>query len=130
TRGFATRASSSPRNERGAAMRPFSLLTLIPLFDSGCAQSTGDHFANVQKLTCDRTPRVIRWNQNSPQDTAITRELREMLAKPLGAEEAVQIALFNNRGLQATFEDLGIAQADLVQAGLMSNPRFFASVRF
>jgi len=111
-------------------MRPFSLLTLIPLFASGCAQSTGDHFANVQKLTCDRTPRVIRWNQNSPQDTAITRELREMLAKPLGAEEAVQIALFNNRGLQATFEDLGIAQADLVQAGLMSNPRFFASVRF
>jgi cobalt-zinc-cadmium efflux system outer membrane protein len=34
----------------------------------------------------------------------------------------VQVALINNRGLQATYERLGIAQADLVQAGLIDNP--------
>ena len=37
--------------------------------------------------------------------------------------------LLNNRNLQATFEDLGIAQADLVQAGLLKNPVFDLSVR-
>jgi cobalt-zinc-cadmium efflux system outer membrane protein len=35
----------------------------------------------------------------------------------------------NNRNLQATFEDLGIAQADLVQAGLLKNPVFDLNVR-
>jgi cobalt-zinc-cadmium efflux system outer membrane protein len=112
-------------------MNRLMMLALVPLCAIGCApQSPNDNFANVQRLTGDRSPHVVRWNQNSPEDATITKELREMLAKPLGAEEAVQIALLNNRSLQATFEDLGIAQADLVQAGLMTNPRFFASIRF
>jgi cobalt-zinc-cadmium efflux system outer membrane protein len=53
-----------------------------------------------------------------------------MMRKPLSADEAVQIALLNNRMLQATYEDLGVAQADLVQAGLLKNPVFSAGVRF
>lgn len=53
-----------------------------------------------------------------------------MLAKPLTADEAVQIALLNNRELQATYEDLGVAQADLVQAGLLKNPILNAAVEF
>jgi len=40
----------------------------------------------------------------------------------------VQIALLNNKDLQATYEDLSIAQADLVQAGLLQNPVFGASL--
>jgi cobalt-zinc-cadmium efflux system outer membrane protein len=38
--------------------------------------------------------------------------------------------LLNNRELQATYSDLGVAQADLVQAGLLTNPIFDASVMF
>ena len=38
--------------------------------------------------------------------------------------------LLNNRHLQATFEDLGIAQADFVQSGLLKNPVFDLGVRF
>ena len=37
---------------------------------------------------------------------------------------AVQVALLNNRGLQAVYAELGIAEADLVQAGRMRNPGF------
>ncbi len=40
----------------------------------------------------------------------------------LTADEAVVIALRNNRGLRADLEMIGQANADLVQAGLMSNP--------
>ncbi len=52
-----------------------------------------------------------------------------MLKGDLTVEQAVQIALLNNQNLQATFEDLGIAEADLVQAGLLKNPVFDLGVR-
>jgi cobalt-zinc-cadmium efflux system outer membrane protein len=45
-----------------------------------------------------------------------------MMQKELSADAAVQIALIGNPGLQATYEELGVAQADLVQAGLLPNP--------
>lgn len=45
-----------------------------------------------------------------------------LAAKPLTVDSAVQIALLNNREFLAVVEDLGIAQADLVQAGLLENP--------
>jgi outer membrane protein TolC len=48
----------------------------------------------------------------------------ELLAQPLSADDAVQIALFNNKGLQADFFELGIAEANLVQAGRLANPAF------
>jgi cobalt-zinc-cadmium efflux system outer membrane protein len=53
-----------------------------------------------------------------------------MLLQPLTADQAVQIALLNNQHLQARLQDLGIARADLVQAGLLKNPVFAASWRF
>jgi outer membrane protein TolC len=43
---------------------------------------------------------------------------------PLTADQAVRIALMNNPGLQATYQELGIAEADLVQAGRLPNPGF------
>ena len=36
--------------------------------------------------------------------------------------EAIEIALWNNTGFQESLADLGIARADLVQAGLLRNP--------
>lgn len=42
----------------------------------------------------------------------------------LGVEEAVTLALRNNRELRADLEMIGQADADLVQAGLLQNPRF------
>ena len=56
--------------------------------------------------------------------------MKELLAKPLGPTEAVQIALLNNRGLQASYAELGIAEADLVQASRWRGPTFsFARLR-
>lgn len=42
----------------------------------------------------------------------------------LGLDEAVALALRNNRELRADLEMIGQADADLVQAGLLQNPRF------
>jgi outer membrane protein TolC len=52
------------------------------------------------------------------------------LSDGLTEDDAVKIALLNNRGLQASFEEIGIARADLVQAGFFTNPDLSALFRF
>lgn len=42
--------------------------------------------------------------------------VRALLSKPLTAATAVQLALLNNRGLQAAYNELGISEAQMVEA--------------
>lgn len=60
------------------------------------------------------------------QDEESAAEVRErvdaLLKEPLTVDNALRIALLNNRELRATFEELGVAQSELVQAGLLENP--------
>ena len=51
----------------------------------------------------------------------------ELLRRPLTPDSAVQVAIFKNRGLQAAFDDLGVAEAVYVKATLPPAPRFSAS---
>jgi outer membrane protein TolC len=55
---------------------------------------------------------------------AIAKRTQELLSKPLTMDDAVQVALLNNRGLQASYAELGISEAALVQAGRLPNPGF------
>jgi cobalt-zinc-cadmium efflux system outer membrane protein len=48
----------------------------------------------------------------------------------LTAGAAVQIALLNNRSLQATFEEIGLSAADLIEAGTIPNPKIDLAIRF
>ncbi len=98
---------------------------------SGCASVPRNAgFAEVKNTVERRTSSRVHWNQGTPEDIEVVQAVRSMLEKELTAEDAVQIALLNNSGLQATFEEMGIAQADLVQAGLLKNPVFSGHVRF
>lgn len=45
-------------------------------------------------------------------------------------EEAVEIALLNNKGLEAAFYEIGVSRADVVQSGLLANPSLGAALRF
>ena len=45
-----------------------------------------------------------------------------MLSRTLSAEAAVQIALLNNRGLQAAFNELGVSEAQMIEASLPPAP--------
>ena len=66
----------------------------------------------------------ISWVKNE-QDAARVRErISALMKQPLSADTAIEIALLNNRGLQARYAELGIAEADLVQAGRLRNPGF------
>jgi cobalt-zinc-cadmium efflux system outer membrane protein len=59
-----------------------------------------------------------------------TDEVLELLRAPLDDDAAVRIALLHNRRVRAAYERLGIARADLVQAGLLRNPVFDGDARF
>ncbi len=86
-------------------------------------------FADVQQMVGQRAGLIVHWDQGKPEDQAVRERMQSLLQEPLTADAAAQIALLNNRGLQATYEELGIAQADLVQAGLLQNPVFLGSWR-
>ncbi|HEX8325738.1 MAG TPA: TolC family protein, partial [Tepidisphaeraceae bacterium] len=97
----------------------------------GCGTVPKDAgFADVHRIVLDRTGQRVQWNRQSNDDASATTAVRELLGQSLDADRAVQIALLNNRRLQATYEDLGVAQADVVQAGLLRNPVFDADLKF
>ena len=61
----------------------------------------------------------------SEEDEAAARaQVERLLKRPLTVDSAVQIALLNNRGLQAAYNELGIAEAVKVQQSLPPNPHF------
>ena len=98
---------------------------------SGCtsiAMNAG--FDDVSATVQERSAARIFWKNGTDLDQEALEKLDLLLQNKLTADEAVQIALLNNRELQAVYSDLGIAQADLVQAGVLSNPIFEASVLF
>lgn len=92
---------------------------------AGCHSVPRDAgFAEVKKDVYDRISKDIQWTREKPEQSAVADKVGAVLSQELSSDAAVQIALLNNRNLQATFQSLGIAQADLVQAGLFKNPRF------
>jgi len=92
---------------------------------AGCASLSPDSgFDAVQHTARDRLGQDVSWVRTDAERIAADQRVAELLGTPLSAEAAVQIALLNNRGLQASFDELGIADADRVQAGLLPNPGF------
>ena len=109
----------------------FTALLLPLLLAAGCSTVPREAgFPEVAKDVSDRTGTRVHWNQGSEADLAVATEVTELLGRELTVDEAVQIALLNNRNLQATYSGLSLAQADLVSAGLLRNPIFDAEVKF
>lgn len=96
---------------------------------AACSVPAKPSFPEVAAAVEQRTGHRIFWNQGGEADAEVEKAIRSMLQRELTAAEAVQIALLNNRTLQATYEELTIAKADVVQAGLLKNPVFLGSVR-
>ena len=92
---------------------------------SGCASFSKDGgFDQVDALTRERTGQSAAWHRTDADRDVARGRVKELLAEPLTADSAVGIALLNNRSLQASFSQLGIAEADLVAAGRLPNPTF------
>ena len=66
----------------------------------------------------------MNWTRGAEEDAAADEATADLLSKELVLEAAVKVALLNNRSLQATFESLGVARGELINAGLIANPVF------
>lgn len=70
------------------------------------SKRTGHNLASIEKEDGIRLPDTIS------------------LSDGLTEDEAIAIALWNNAGFQADLTGLGISRADLIEAGMLSNPVF------
>src|ERR671914_1876058 len=104
-------------------------LALLAL--AGCASLSQDAgFSKVEQAVKERAAAETKWSRGEEDASTVRGRVKELLAKPLGSTEAVQIALLNNPGLQASYAEVGIAEADLVQASRWRGPTFsFARLR-
>jgi outer membrane protein TolC len=110
-------------------MKASSIRLAVPLvlaaLLAGCASFSADGgFGSVEQVAKDRLGKDLRWARSQDEQSRVDQRVAELLARPLSADDAVQLALLNNRGLQAAFFELGIGEAELVQAARLPNPGF------
>jgi outer membrane protein TolC len=92
---------------------------------TGCASFSSDGgFGAVENSARTTLQKDIVWAKASADQELIRARVKSLLAGELSVDAAVQVALLNNPGLQATYYELGLAEAKLVQAGRLRNPGF------
>ena len=95
------------------------LCWLLPMAIAGCAGFSSDGgMERVSALSQARTGHQVQ----TVKPEARGERLAQLLSSPLTPDSATEIALLNNKRLQVALADLGIAEADLVQAGRLRNP--------
>lgn len=92
---------------------------------TACASFSPDGgFGEVSALTRERTGHGASWQRSAAEVDVAQARIAELLLRPMTADTAVEVALVGNRGLQAKFSALGVAESDLVRAGRIANPTF------
>lgn len=94
-------------------------------FLSGCISFSPDGgFEEVSESVEQRDEPKPVWLRTPMEMLEHHAMVQSLLAAPLCADDAVRIALINNPQLQANLAELGISEANLVQAGRFPNPIF------
>jgi outer membrane protein TolC len=115
--------------ERGSLRfaSPF-LVVAVGLLLGGCATFSADGGLSLTRTVAyaELGTHVVKVT-NEAEALAIQQRVDEVLRRPLSADSAVQVALLKNRGLQTAFNELGVSEAEYVQATLPPNPTFALS---
>ena len=95
----------------------------VALLTSACASFAPDGGMDVPARLAKHELKSDVVHVRTDEDSVRVRaHVARLMKKPLTADAAVQIALLNNRGLQAAYDELGIAEAVRVQQSLPPNP--------
>ncbi|MEY9123948.1 outer membrane protein TolC [Bradyrhizobium yuanmingense] len=104
------------------------LLVLAALGLSGCAAFSPDSgMSTVSDLTSQTINKDVAFVRSAEGAAAVDARVRQLLSRTLSADAAVQIALLNNKGLQAAYNELALAETELVEQSLPANPVFAVS---
>lgn len=105
-----------------------NLLVLGALGLSGCAAFSPDSgMTAVSELTSQTIRKDVAFVRTAEGAGAVDARVRQLLSRTLTAGTAVQVALLNNKGLQAAYNELALAETDLVEQSLPPNPVFSVS---
>ena len=116
------------RSHRSAhrAIRCMLLASTIGL--SGCASFSPDGGMTVVSDVASQAIRKdVVFVRSADDAEAADRGVKRLLARALTVDAAVQIALLNNKGLQAAYNELALAETELVGQSLPPNPTFSIS---
>jgi outer membrane protein TolC len=107
-------------------VRSLSLAAALGL--SGCASFSPDSgmtfVSDIAGQTIKKDVAFVRSADDAERTDATVRHL---LKRSLTVDAAAQVALLNNKGLQAAYNELALAETDLVQESLPPNPVFSIS---
>jgi outer membrane protein TolC len=107
----------------GRQARLATLLVGVAASTGGCAKFSPDgSMPTVQAAAGAELGKNIGKIRDERDAAIVAARVRALRARPLTASSAVQIALVNNRGLQAAFNELGISEAQMVEASLPPSP--------
>lgn len=102
-----------------------SLAAVFVLTLTGCASLSGDGGSGpVTRVVHERLNAQVHLIRGEEDHRAVEGRVKLLLGQALTPDAAVQVALLNNRGLQAALAELGAVEADAVQAGRLPNPGF------
>jgi outer membrane protein TolC len=99
-------------------------MAAVGLLLGGCASFTPDAGLSVASgyASLELRKDIVKVSDEATTIDAAARA-EQLLRRPLTPDSAVQVALLRNRGLQAAFSDLGVSEAQFVQATLPPVPR-------
>lgn len=104
------------------------LVIMLEAVLAGCATvDPRADYLRAAELIGERTGKSAVFDPQT--DEAVAARITALLQDGLSVDGAVQVGLLNNRALQAAFLDIGVARADLVQAGLFTNPSLALAFR-
>lgn len=109
---------------------PFNRLPLAAalVLLAGCASVSRREGADqVEQLLQQRLPTAFHWQHDAQGKAAVDARAAELLTQPLTPSRAFQLAQLRNPQIAARYAELGIAQADVVEASRIANPTFSAS---
>lgn len=86
-------------------------------------------FASVENGARQAVGAAPAWNQSASDFEETRRRVHAMVnGKTVSADTAVQVALINNRGLQASFAELGLSSAELWEVAMGPVPSVGISI--
>jgi len=101
---------------------------VLPLILGGCVSAAeysqkNSGFSSVSNKAAAAAGKDTVWIQNQHDAQVVSGRVKTLLSKKsVDVETAVQVALLNNKGLQAAYADLGDSAADAWQSTMLVNP--------
>ena len=110
---------AAPRRSRGWLIATFTLAL------AGCASTAiDDNFDSARRLGQQRLGADVKWLTTEASRQEAAAEVDALLARPLGADDAVRIALAYSPSLQAMLYEGAANSAAATQSARLPNPVF------